>query len=287
MHNKYRRLFRAEALELLQALENTVQDLAADPEDVQAASSVYRVMRRLRRLLDTIGPHNSKGGTTPPAKPIVPEPAGKITYRIRFAPASELLQKGIRPLAVLRELYEIGECTCIPYVHKIPRLADLDPESCVLYWDVLLTTHCSVDQIREIFQCTDDECHLTIDPVDELSYEEIEPSKPLGEILVERGVVTAAVLNKALQSQRRIGQVLTDGGVDAYEIQAALEEQDHIIRSRKNARQDSERQAIRMIPMESDVGTVRRQVHALTEQLQKPEPFFTAGAETELDKENT
>ncbi|MFW5800421.1 MAG: chemotaxis protein CheA [Spirochaeta sp.] len=176
-----------------------------------------------------------------------------VTYRIRFVPHAGLYRNGTNPLALLKELHGLGECTCIPYVPRMPPLDMLDPEDCYLQWDILLTTDLGTPAISDVFMFVLDDCELKIDPVDDLSYDELAPAKRLGQILVERGVVSEDKLEEALGTQRRLGQVLQERGVESYEIQSALEEQDHIKRSRKKIQEDAAQQSVRVSSDKLDV----------------------------------
>ncbi|AFG37924.1 chemotaxis protein CheA [Spirochaeta africana] len=176
-----------------------------------------------------------------------------ITYRIRFVPERGLFRNGTNPLALLKELHVLGDCTCVPYVSSMPALAEFDPEDCYLRWDIILTTAAARTEIEDVFLFVQGDCQLQIDPVDDLSFEELEPSKRLGQILIERGVVTQQEIEAAVAAQLRLGQVLQSQGVDAYEIQSALEEQQHIRRSRKKLQDDSAQQSVRVSSDKLDV----------------------------------
>ncbi|GAB6090392.1 chemotaxis protein CheA [Spirochaeta dissipatitropha] len=169
-----------------------------------------------------------------------------LTYRIRLVPDNDFFRNGSNPLALLRELRELGDCTCIPYTHNVPDLIDIEPESSYFYWDIILTSCAEIHQIEDVFLFVRDRCALKIDSIDELSMDDLEPSKRLGQILLERGVVKPEQVSAALDKQMRIGQVLQDEGVNAFDIEAALEEQEHIKRSRKRLLDDPSRQGVRV-----------------------------------------
>lgn len=169
-----------------------------------------------------------------------------LTYRIRFVPDKDFFQNGSNPLALLRELRELGDCTCIPYTQNIPDLSDIQPESSYFYWDIILTSSAEIHRIEEVFLFVREHCELKIDSIDELSMDDLEPSKRLGQILLERGVVKPEQVSAALEKQKRIGQVLQDEGVNSFDIEAALEEQEHIKRSRKRLIDDSSKQGVRV-----------------------------------------
>jgi len=160
------------------------------------------------------------------------------TYRIRFRPQEGIFRRGINPVALLRELSQLGDCRTVAQIDAIPPLADLDPECCHLYWDVVLTTDAGVNAIRDVFIFVEDDCELKIDP---LAVPEVpEAPRRLGEILVERGDLALAELHAALAERRRLGEVLvTRGIVDGCKVDSAIAEQEQVEKARR-ARQSRE-----------------------------------------------
>lgn len=174
--------------------------------------------------------------------PEVPEnePTGqRATYRIRFCPDKDVFRKGLNPLIVLRELQVLGDCLVVPQLDTVPDLADLDPESCYLHWDVVLTTEQSVDDIRDLFIFFEDHCsQLTIDVIDDGGMLDTEDGyKKLGEILVERGDLNEQALSLALQSKAKLGEELVESGlVSPSSVEAALAEQRRVQELRQERR---------------------------------------------------
>ncbi len=168
-----------------------------------------------------------------------------VTYRVRFKPNSDIFRNGTRPLMLLRELAEFGDCTSVPYTDRIPDLSSLDPESCYTQWDVVLTTRKPASAIRDVFIFVEDDCELSINVIDDLSVVE-ENHKRLGEILADRGVVPRDTIDRAAGKQKRLGEVLVEDGVDQREIESALQEQQHVDRSRKKFQQELSSSSIRV-----------------------------------------
>lgn len=160
--------------------------------------------------------------------PGLPQSAGDaVTYRIRFRPAPEIFRRGINPATLLRELAHLGDCRVVAQVDAIPPLAELDPELCYLYWDVILTTEVHVSAIRDVFQFVEDDSEVTIEAVD--LPEATTEVRRLGEILVERGDLSLSALQAALQERQRLGEVLVEKGlVDGGKIASALAEQEQV-----------------------------------------------------------
>lgn len=172
--------------------------------------------------------------STSPDSPAVPnfvEASGKyVTYRICFRPNRDIFRKGINPLLLLNELQGLGELRIVAHLDAVPAIENLDPEECFIYWDVILTTREGLNAIRDVFIFVEDECQLEIVAVEEHDNLDPEPfRKKLGEILIERGCLSAADLDNVLKKQKRIGEILVDEGlVSKDKVQVALVEQQHI-----------------------------------------------------------
>lgn len=172
-------------------------------------------------------------------------PESQVTYRIRFRPNSDILLTGANPFLLLNELHELGPCTVTAQVNHIPPLNELDPEACLTFWDIILTTGSGIDAIKDVFIFVEDECELSIEVIareDEsssvLDEEEPKTYKRLGEILVERGDLQPGEVENALRLQKPIGQLLVEtGAVDPGLVESALVEQQHV---RKVSRERSD-----------------------------------------------
>ncbi|MCP4115619.1 MAG: chemotaxis protein CheA [Desulfobacteraceae bacterium] len=151
-----------------------------------------------------------------------------LTYMIRFCPARELFSNGTNPIPLLDELREMGECSVTPHTENLPFLEEMDPESCYIFWDIILTTDQGENAIRDVFIFVEDECDLSIDIIDndrECNVDEGNCDK-LGEILVKRGDLSGELLEKALEEQHRIGEILVrEQAVSQASVSSALAEQ--------------------------------------------------------------
>ena len=76
------------------------------------------------------------------------EPSAPVTYRIQFRPKPEIFSSGTNPLLLLDELRGLGKCSVIAQTSALPPLAEIDPETCYTYWDIILTTEAGENGIR-------------------------------------------------------------------------------------------------------------------------------------------
>ncbi|HAM53440.1 MAG TPA: chemotaxis protein CheA [Nitrospiraceae bacterium] len=154
----------------------------------------------------------------------------QLTFRIRFRPNPRIFLTGTNPLHLLNELRGLGECWVIAHTDEIPDLNSLDPEACFTYWDVILTTRKDINAVKDVFIFVEDESELKIDVIDDgsISLEEKDYRK-LGEILVEKKDLGAEDLRRVLGHRRPLGEVLVEEGLVPHtSVQAALVEQEHV-----------------------------------------------------------
>ena len=180
----------------------------------------------------TVGAKPLAGRSAEDRKALLPsgKSGSQITYRIRFRPSRGIFGGGTNPLLLLNELRRLGECRAIAHNDEIPFLDEMDPEACYTYWDVVLTTEKDIDAIRDIFIFIEDECELKIEVIDDgtISMEEKDYRK-LGEILVEKKDLSREDLKKVLNERKPIGEMLVEEGlVPPTNVQAALVEQEHV-----------------------------------------------------------
>jgi two-component system chemotaxis sensor kinase CheA len=170
-------------------------------------------------------------------------PAPEKTYRVFFRPKPELFRNGSNPAGLLKELAELGSTRVVATTRTIPPLQEIDPESCYVAWDIIISTSKSVDDIRGVFIFVEDLCTLRIDLVDDGESQDGDDSyKKLGEILVERGDLTTDQLKSCLSEQKRVGELLVEkGAVAAEAVEAAVLEQQAVREAR--AKRESKGQA--------------------------------------------
>ena len=183
-------------------------------------------------------PASQAPATTPSSKAGAQNEPGYKTWRIRFRPNREMLLCGTNPLALLNELRELGTCQVIAQFDDVPLLGDLNGEHCYVYWDIILTSACDISTINDVFIFVGDDCELKIELVDCEKCNDLDCNDPsykkLGEILVERGDLSTADMEKALSMQKRLGELLVDQGmVTPEKVQSALSEQELVKANRE------------------------------------------------------
>ena len=162
----------------------------------------------------------------------------ETTWRIRFRPRQDIFAAGVNPVLLLAELKDLGPCRITALTDDIPMLEDIDPESCYISWDIVLTTDQGENAIRDVFIFVEDRCDLFLEVIDWPTLADDTSYKKLGEILTERGDIHPHTIQKALGAQKRLGEILTsEGHVTPERIHSALAEQEHVreMRARQSA----------------------------------------------------
>jgi len=185
-------------------------------------------------------------------------------FHIAWTPPSWLFRRGLDPLQTFKELGSLGILSEVQVdVSKLPELAMMDPETCYLSWTMRLETVKGREIVDAVFEFVREDSVLVISEDVRgkglgVRGEEVPDSreasdaphalrltpdgsggapKPLGEILVESGVVSRETLDHALAQQKRVGEILIEQhAVTPQQIQQALQkqkQQDSVAQSKK------------------------------------------------------
>lgn len=150
--------------------------------------------------------------------------SAESTWRISFIPSESIMQNGTRPELLIRELSEMGTATVVTFADKIPPLSEIEEEKCYLYWDIILTTTKTENDIKDVFIFVDDTSKIKIEKITGVGIH-----KKIGEILISRKLITEAELTKVIEEQRKVGDLLVQKNVvSEQQIKAALAEQGHL-----------------------------------------------------------
>ena len=226
---------------------------AADGVDPQTEVKNASIVAALKKLTPGAAPAHTTAAA-PEASQQEASHEGIATYRIEFRPSKDMFRTGSNPVLLVQELCSLGESTVVVLTDAIPFIEDFDPESCYTAWNILLTTDRGLNAVKDVFLFAQDNAELkieladVIDPSENVDYQPY--TKKLGDILVERGDVTQAVVNEALSKQNRFGQILVNmGAIGQDKVTSALAEQEHV-REVREKRQKEESVASVRVPAE-------------------------------------
>ena len=182
----------------------------------------------------------------------IQENVPEITYRISFEPDLDVFLNGTKPHSLISELAEMGEVSIIPFYSSIPSLKEIDPTKCYMSWDIILTTTKSVNDIQDVFMFLDNSSKVEVKKVADSNQDSHAP-KRLGEILVEKNLVTQDEITAAIGVQKPLGQILTEKKVVSVEdVQAALVEQKHLREQKERKNQEQNSQTIKVNSLKLD-----------------------------------
>ena len=292
----------------------------ASPDDVAASDEI---LARLRPYLGSArqgdSPSAPEQETVHEKRRF--NPSAAKTYLVRYRPAANTFMSGTDPFRLVDELSDLGRLWCIFRPEGIPPLETLDPVMVSGWWDILLVSDAGLDALHDVFIFVEDDHGVEMG---EVSPEAIRGADvPVflkmiqegGEKIFEdlRGEIAAWISEKI--SQRAVKkepaaevQATASIRVDSSRLdalvnlvgemvivqsrlsQAAATSGDAGLRSiaedlqRLSSEMRDHTLGIRMVPIGSIYGTMRRLVRDLCQNMGKNVAFYGLGAQTELDK---
>lgn len=189
------------------------------------------------------------GGTLPLPQSL-PGSRAPDHWHISLRFGRDVLRNGMDPISFLRYLGRLGTITAIATLpDELPGLAEMDPESCYLGFEIALRSSATKAVIEGAFEFVLDDCvvHILppdsevsryIDLIDALGPRSDDGTLRLGEILVHCGSLTRRELDEALRLQHGgapepLGQLLVEQRrVQQPVVEAALVRQKQIKETR-------------------------------------------------------
>ncbi len=167
------------------------------------------------------------------------------TWRIKLQFSPDVFINGTRPHALIAELADMGTISISPHFNGVPLLKDIDPVKCYVSWDVILTTSKTEDDIKDVFIFLDDTSKISIQKITDQTSSGA--PKKLGEILVDKKLVTQEAIKDVLGGQKPLGTLLTEKNIVSKEdVQAALAEQKHLKEQSEKKNQEMNAQTIKV-----------------------------------------
>jgi len=169
-----------------------------------------------------------------------------LSVTMKFRP--DILSTGQDPIMLIQELKDLGEITeSKAYVTAIPDFYNLVPTTCYTSWEVILRTSRSIADINNVFIFVADENEISISDISSYYKEGVDltlAEKPIGEILVEKGLVSESDVEEALSEHKTTGQALVEKGKvskDAVEKMALAQSQSRKIAKSSTIRVDTDK----------------------------------------------
>jgi len=151
-------------------------------------------------------------------------------FEINMRLSPNLFETGTDPLMLIRELQDLGELVDIEVdTSRLPDFHILDVYRLYLSWRLVLKTSEPFSRIENVFIFVQDNSDISIEDVSHHFKDGVDmrlADKRLGEILVDKGLVSASDINCTLSQQKKIGELLVEEGkVSKSDVQEALEKQ--------------------------------------------------------------
>ena len=161
-----------QAVDLLLRSVDALRGLLIAARDGSAADFTLAatVQKELEALL-------SGQGREAQAEPPRTAEANTGGFRIHFVPRPELFLSGNDPLLILRELATLGDLQVELDTAALPPLVEANPESCYLAWTLSLHTGHSRAEVAELFSWVEDECELSIEPLESAAVASAAPAE--------------------------------------------------------------------------------------------------------------
>ncbi len=154
-------------------------------------------------------------------------------YKLVLNFKEDIFDTDTDPLIFLLELNGLGEIIeANTNISKLPALDRLDPLRFYLSWVIFLKTQASKKEIEEVFLFVKDDNEIEVELCEESYLEHVVETmkdKKIGDILIEKGLVSDEEVNKALAAQKRLGQILIEeGSIMPNKINAIVEQQSQV-----------------------------------------------------------
>jgi two-component system chemotaxis sensor kinase CheA len=237
---------------------------------------------------------------------------GLKTWRIVFTLGKDVLVNGTRPLPMLDELRDLGECQIRALTDAIPSLEALTPTNCHLGWEVVLTTDQPRSAIEDVFMFVIDDMTLDISEIQPDAALAAETAPPVADASMSQAVAMAqpdldaapsasnidakaarADASVRVPAQRldelmdRVGELVIAqsrlkqiaGASQDMNLRSVAEEIEHLASELRDSMM-----SVRMVPVAQLFSRFRRLIHDLSRETGKQIELITEGETTELDK---
>ena len=150
------------SVDVMRAMLRAVQQ--KNPIDAQRVSDLQFDLELMIAQKNSAPPAMAAPAPTPaPAAPQELLAAARPgRWEITFRPFAELFARGNDPLRMMRELAELGQLESTVDASALPTFTALEPQSCYLAWNLVLTAAVTESTIRQVFEWAEGDCELQV-----------------------------------------------------------------------------------------------------------------------------
>lgn len=254
-----------------------------------------------RALQERVASLSLEAAPTLCPKASVPDSSEQLSlYKIRLELASDVFARGLDPLFLLQELQQLGPCKTQILLQRVPPLEELNPEQCHLAWNLELHTQAGLNAIRDALIFVEDDSHIVIESNEEAARPQPVSTAPTPEPHAgEPSTPSLSSASNLLDNSIRVASVRLDSLISLVgelvinhsrlrqlnqraptpEMEEAIEDLERLVSTLRD-----QVLQVRMTPIGSIFGRLRRLVRDLGDELGKELELETEGEETELDK---
>lgn len=281
---------------LLESIDWIKSELFTDADQEQSAEKKHLLTLRINRYIEKDEINEEKGEDFLSA---VGAYKGIGTrerfFRINAVFKENIFFNGIDPLMIIEDLSTLGEMVFNNIqLKRIPDFYSLDPEQCYLSWEIIIKTTHDEMKIRDVFLFVIDDNVIDIENVTDQYTEAKEKSyvteKKLGEILIEKGVISDNDLEDLISIQGgknyRLGDMIIQKGLASpKQVDDALQEQERIKRKIEvsTVRVESAR-LDNLINLLGEIVIGQASLHRLAEGMDEEKSFILNNALYGLDR---
>ena len=237
---------------VLNSIDWIKEEIFTEDLDIAAADRIKQeLLEKIRRYKGEETPEGSavaaasaegtgvESGSMSEIDQILREGSDENYFRVALKFREDIFESGIDPLLIIEDLVNLGT-VIFKKVDKtsIPGFKKFDPEKCYLSWEFIIRSTCEIDKVKDVFLFVADDNDITVTDVTP-EFRKIDigdtslQEKKIGEILVEKGIISAEDLDEAISFQEsmhsRIGEVIVKKGLASEnEVKAALKDQEKI-----------------------------------------------------------
>jgi len=246
---------------------------AQQPGDVLRHDAVHA---ELVALVGLSGEQSQQVEAPAPTEVAKPAAQAQHAWKINFECGPQLLSNGVDPLQLFNDLATLGSLQVQAQLQKLPSLQALDTQTCVLSWDMVLTTAAPAESIELVLEWAASDCRYTLSPIAPSAQVE----KPSARVSVDKLDEILRLAGELVMQQAQVHRLAASWqGSVAEQLRAGLGQVD----ARIHELQDAVLRT-RLSPVSTVFAPFNRLVRDLAGPLAKQIRVLNSGERTEMDK---
>jgi two-component system chemotaxis sensor kinase CheA len=208
-------------LESIDILKNFIDCYFGDsPVDEEKLERVQSSLSRFKGVAEEV---EFKIEEKKAAKPVKKPKYFGIHLELR----EDIFYCGQDPILLLRELKDLGTFDSIrANITKVPELEEIQPHNNYIFYDLVLRTKHSYEEVKDVFIFVIDDNKIGISDISDRFVDDVDvelADKKIGEILVDEGVIEKEEVERIAGDHKKIGEeIVARTAVKKEDIQRVL-----------------------------------------------------------------